>query len=176
MTLVLCRVAVPFFFMVSGFFLFWGGFADTGSVKKFLGRTAGMYGLSMLVYLPINLYAGQLTFPEVIGDVLIGGTMYHLWYFPALMLGVLVVTWLLRRLGVKRTLIVAAVLYGIGLFGDSYYGLIEGVPFLYRAYEALFSVFEYTRNGLFLRRCFLQWARGLRSGVGRFRAVSRRAG
>jgi len=154
-TLVLCRVAVPFFFMVSGFFLFRGGFANMENVKRFLLRTAGMYGISMLLYLPINLYAGQLSFPAVIGDVLIDGTMYHLWYFPALMLGVLVVTWLLRRLRVRGTLIVAAVLYVIGLLGDSYYGLTEGIPFLNAAYEALFTVFDYTRNGLFFAPLFL---------------------
>ena len=55
LTLTLGRVAVPFFFMTSGFFLFGGGVADWGAVGRFCRRTAGMYALAMLLYLPINL-------------------------------------------------------------------------------------------------------------------------
>lgn len=149
LTLTLCRVAVPFFFMTSGFFLFRGGFADGEAVRRFCRRTAGMYGLAMLLYLPVNLYARQLVFPDVIGDILINGTMYHLWYFPALILGVLIVAALLPRLRVGGTLAVGVALYLLGLLGDSYFALAEAVPPLLAFYEALFTLFDYTRNGLF---------------------------
>ena len=38
-----------------------------------------------------------------------------------------------------------AVLYLIGLFGDSYYAIAERVPFVRNFYDALFSVFDYTK-------------------------------
>lgn len=155
LTLTLCRLAVPFFFVTTGFFLFRDGFADPAQVRRFLVRTAGMYGLAMLLYLPINLYAHQLTFPNLIGDILIDGTMYHLWYFPALMLGAWIVSFLLRRIGLRGTLITGAVLYLLGLGGDSYYGLSTLLPFAEDAYEALFTVTDYTRNGLFFAPVWL---------------------
>ena len=155
LTLTLGRVAVPFFFMTSGFFLFGGGFADWGAVGRFCRRTAGMYALAMLLYLPINLYARQLNFPDVIGDILIDGTMYHLWYFPALILGVLIVAALLPRLHLGGTLAVGAALYILGLLGDSYWALTESIPFLNAFYEALFTLFDYTRNGLFFAPVWL---------------------
>ena len=43
LTLTLGRVAVPFFFMTSGFFLFRGGFSDRESLARFCRRTAGIY-------------------------------------------------------------------------------------------------------------------------------------
>lgn len=54
---VLRRIAVPFFIMVSGYFLARGNWRSTG---KFLKKTAMLYGVSILLYLPLNYYAGQL--------------------------------------------------------------------------------------------------------------------
>ena len=83
------------------------------------------------------------------------GTFYHLWYFPACILGILLVYGLSRFLDLKGVTIVSAVLYVVGLFGDSYFGLIQNVPALNTVYEAMFHVFSYTRNGLFLAPLFL---------------------
>lgn len=55
--------------------------------------------------------------------------------------------------------IVTGVLYLIGLLGDSYYGLIETVPVISDIYDALFQVFDYTRNGIFFAPLFL-WLGG----------------
>ena len=149
LTLGIGRVAVPFFLMTTGFFLFRGGFADWETTAQHCRRTAWLYVAAMLLYLPVNLYAGQLRFPDLVGDILIDGTMYHLWYFPALIAGSLLVCWLLRRVRLERTLLIAAVLYLFGLLGDSYWGLTQLLPPLRAAYDALFTVSEYTRNGLF---------------------------
>ena len=149
LTLGLGRAAVPFFFMTTGFFLFREGFADWGSTARHCRRTALLYGAAMLLYLPVNLYAGQLRFPDLVGDVLIDGTMYHLWYFPALIAGSLLVCLLLRRVRLAWTLLISTVLYFFGLLGDSYWGLTQLLPPLRAAYDAIFTVSAYTRNGLF---------------------------
>lgn len=55
-----------------------------------------------------------------------------------------------------------------GLLGDSYFGLAAKVPFLNGAYEAMFHLFSYTRNGLFLAPLFLLlgiWAGKLSSST-----------
>ena len=61
----------------------------------------------------------------------------------------------LWRLGPGWALAVAAVLYLVGLGGDSYYGLASQLPALKAMYGAIFSVSEYTRNGLFFTPLFL---------------------
>ncbi len=193
-TRVLARVAVPFFFMLTGHFtlgsLFFSDPAVTpcpphfpkgnrrrapkqgadascglGSrpvslsmLKQGLVKLCLLYGLSILLYLPLGIYAGhykKLTLGGVLKMLLFDGTFYHLWYFPACILGVLLVSLLCRNFNLKCVTIISALLYIIGLFGDSYFGLAEKVPFLHTAYDVMFQIFSYTRNGIFLAPLFL---------------------
>lgn len=154
LTRVIGRVAVPFFLIVSGYFL--GAKRPAGR-----GRSVGfaclklliIYGISIAAYLPLNIYTGYFSAPDLVGravrDVLINGTFYHLWYLPAAITGLLIAYPLCRRLPISAALAVAGVLYLIGLGGDSYYHVLEGIPALRTFYGAIFSVSEYTRNGVF---------------------------
>lgn len=145
---VLRRTAVPYFIMVSGYFLGRDNWRSTG---RFLKKTALLYGAGVLLYLPLNWYAGQMS-PDFPRQVLFDGSFYHLWYLPALLLGAPVAR-LLSRLGRKKALLTAGALYLIGLGGDSYYGLLPRG--LTGFYDAIFRVFTYTRNGLFYVPLFL---------------------
>ena len=88
LTRVLARVAVPFFFMVSGYFLSQRNWANTG---KFLKKTALVYALAVVLYLPLNWYNGGFASPlQGLQKLLLDGTLYHLWYFPAVLLGVVI--------------------------------------------------------------------------------------
>ena len=49
----------------------------------------------------------------------------------------------------------ALLLYLVGLFGDSYYVVVEKLPLLKAFYDRLFELFDYTRNGLFFAPVFL---------------------
>ena len=150
LTRVLARIAVPFFIMVSGYFLeqrSWRG------LRAFWKKLALMYAACALLYLPLNIYAGQLD-GGWLRRFVFDGSFYHLWYFPALLLG-LPVARALRRAGWRAGMAAALLLYLIGLGGDSYYGLTKNVPGLAGMYEAIFRVFDYTRNGLFLVPLFL---------------------
>ena len=55
LTRVLARIAVPFFLMVSGYFLSRDGWRGTG---RFLKRTLTLYAAAVLLYLPLNWYNG----------------------------------------------------------------------------------------------------------------------
>ena len=99
---VLRRIAVPYFLMVSGYFLGRDGWRSTG---RFWKKTALLYGAGVLLYLPLNWYAGQLS-PDFPRQVLFDGSFYHLWYLPALLLGAPIVR-LLGRLGQKKALLIA---------------------------------------------------------------------
>ena len=133
---VVCRIAVPFFFLASGFFLFPAGTDPLDALPHFLKRSACIYAAAIVLYIPVNLYAGYFKtehlLPAMLRDIFFDGTFYHLWYLPAAILGA---GFCLRRFGIKGAFAVSAVLYLIGLFGDSYYGVAERIPFVKNFYE-----------------------------------------
>ena len=162
----LARLAVPFFFTATGFFLL-GELVRPGlrprtlspGVRRFLKKTGVLYAACTVLYLPVTLYAGNFPVENVLGelvrDAVLDGTFYHLWYLPAALLGVLVVCGLLRFLRPGAAAGVCGALYLAGLLGDSWYGLAKQLPALKAGYDALFGVMDYTRNGLFFAPAFL---------------------
>lgn len=163
LTRVLARLAVPFFLMVSGYFVFsrYAAHRETGPgpLLAFLKQMGLLYGVAILLYLPLTLYTGQLAggnvFVNVLKALFFNGTFYHLWYMPAAILGGVVLWLLLKVCRPPVVLGITLALYAVGLLGDSYYGLSAGVPALKAAYDGMFLVFDYTRNGLFLAPVFL---------------------
>ena len=144
----LARVAVPFFFMVTGYFQAKNGWQGTARAFR---RVLALYAAAVVLYLPLNLYAGTLPGWRAL---LFTGTFYHLWYFPAVLLGLWVARGL-AALGTPAALTLAGALYLAGLGGDSYYGLTAALPPLRRFIDGVLAVFGYTRNGLFFAPLFL---------------------
>ncbi len=157
-TRIISRAAVPFFFMTSGFFLITRYACNTEKLRKFVKKTAAIYLTAMLVYVPLNIYSGyfkmEFFLPNLIKDIVFDGTFYHLWYLPASITGACIGWYLVRRLDYKKAFGAAFILYVIGLFGDSYYGLSEKIPVLKSFYASLFLVSDYTRNGIFFAPLF----------------------
>lgn len=154
------RVAVPFFLMVARRYVLAPFITrHPGSrerVRRYVRRSIATYLLATAAYLPLMAYAGNLpgSVPAFLLWLLVDGTVYHLWYFPALVLG-LAVCCALSRLGVRVALVAAATLYLVGVGGDSYFGAVGAAGPLEPLYGALFSCVEYTRNGLFYAPLFL---------------------
>ncbi len=168
-TRVLARMAVPFFLMVTGYFLLpqylFDPTKDLRPLTGFLKKTLLLYVTAIIVYLPINLYAGQLhgaNIFEFLRMFVFDGTLYHLWYLPASMLGVLLLILMSRILPYRTITCIALVLYGLGLLGDSYFGFISKCDLLRPLYEAMFRVFSYTRNGIFYAPVFLVMGAGIK--------------
>ena len=162
LTRILARIAVPFFLMVTGQFVV-ADFLEPSArsvqkLKKYLKKTALLYAFCIILYLPIGIYAGHyeaISIDTVLRMLVFDGTFYHLWYFPACILGVALVYLMSIFMGKRAVTVVSAILYIIGLFGDSYYGLLGNVPILKTVYDLGFQVFSYTRNGLFFAPLFL---------------------
>lgn len=158
LTRIAARVGVPFFFMTSGFFLISGYTYHADKLRAFVKKTALIYVICIAVYIPVNIYNGYFSMdnllPNIMKDIFFDGTMYHLWYLPASMIGGILAWFLVKRFGFQRTLIITFILYVIGLFGDSCYGIAENVPALERFYGYLFEVSDYTRNGVFFAPVF----------------------
>ncbi len=163
LTRILARVAVPFFFTCTGYFLLPECINSRKNgrriVKKFLTKTGILYGVAILIYLPVNIYSGYFKgksiIPTLVEDLVFDGTFYHLWYIPAGIIGFVLVYSLLTRLDLKAVTAIGFILYLIGLFGDSYYGISQKLIVLKSFYGVLFSFFDYTRNGLFFAPIFL---------------------
>ena len=155
---VLARVAVPFFFMVTGYFVLPKALKSTDDSLSYLKHIGLIYLVSMVLYLPVGIYAGHFKgagIAAVLKMILFNGTFYHLWYLPALILGFAVMLLLLRFLPLPAVGTICGLLYLIGLFGDSYYGLLPEKSLISVLYQGLFHVFAYTRNGLFYTPIFL---------------------
>ncbi len=159
LTRILARIAVPFFFMASGFFFMEKYGKRDELVWNFLRKTGWIYFWVVLAYLPLNIYKGyfgaELTLPVLLKDLCFDGMFYHLWYLPASMAGMLIAWGLVRRFSFKGALLITGILYGIGLLGDSYYGLIYDMPLIRAFYDNLFLMSDYTRNGIFFAPLFL---------------------
>ncbi len=156
LTRIIARAAVPFFFTASGFFAVsrYGGY---GRVLGFCKRTAIIYLIAMALYFPLNIYNDYFiknTLGGVLSDIVFDGTFYHLWYLPASIIGAVTAAVLIKKTNNKTALIISALLYAVGLFGDSYYGAHENIPAVRGFYDALFGLFDYTRNGLFFAPLF----------------------
>lgn len=181
LTRIIARVAVPFFLMVSGFFLLpdlrWDESVQA-RLKKQLGKLGILYLVSACLYVPFMIYndyfGKSFSVLAFLKDVFINGTFYHLWYLPAAILGLALTGWLLRHFDSRFVLILSAVLYGIGLFGDSYYGMAEQIPWLRATYAVLFRFTDYTRNGLFYVPIFLMLGYGLGKAAGQGKSLSRK--
>ena len=126
-------------------------------LSGFLKKTVLLYAAASVLYVPVGIYAnnyGPLGFLSLLRTSLFDGTFYHLWYLPASVIGMILLSALGRRLTFPAVLGISAVLYLFGLFGDSYFGVISGTP-LAKIYEAVFTVSSYTRNGFFFVPVFL---------------------
>jgi serine/alanine racemase len=138
----ICRVAVPFYFTAAGFFLFRKmdlATPDRAVLTGYCGKLLRLFGLWSIL-------------------LIVGGTG-HLWYLSASIVAVILLGLLLRcKLSFPRLCILAVVLYGIGLFGDTYFGLIKPLRqysiahYLFSIYE---SFFKTTRNGVFMAPVFI---------------------
>lgn len=154
------RVAVPFFLMVAGRYVLAPFLKHLpGSrerVRRYMRHTVAIYLVATVAYLPLMAYAGNLpgSVPSFLRWLLVDGTAYHLWYFPALVLG-LAVCVALARCGARAALLAASVLYLVGVGGDSWFGAVGAGGAFKPVYDVIFSVVGYARNGLFYAPLFL---------------------
>ena len=136
------RIAVPFFFTASGFFLF-----RKLEFQKPDGETVKNYCFKILRLLAIW------------SVLLFNSGRVHLWYLGSTVVAVLML-YLLLRAGLKLPCLwgLAVILYIAGLFGDAYYGLLAPLRNKQIADLAIKS-YEYffirTRNGVFMGYLFV---------------------
>ena len=138
----LCRIAVPFYFVCSGFFLFRkmpGNTVDVDRVKAYCYRICRLLGLWSVV-----LFVGE---------------QEHLWYLGATVVAVTLLSVLLYKgVRVKWLIALAGCLYLLGLLGESYFRIIKPyvttgkVGYVYGIYRYLVTN---PRNGFYMGFIFV---------------------
>lgn len=161
---ILSRNAVPLFFMISGYFFYYkrgpqtikvGPFTVNEYYYKYIKRMMTIYLVWSIIYLfdVVNIYYidKNVPFPLFILAYVywatIYGTYYHLWFFPSVIFSISMVHWLGKKLGLRLLLMIAFVFYIIGMFGDSYYGMVKHIPMIASFYKTIFFLMNTTRNG-----------------------------
>lgn len=157
---IICRIAVPFFFISSAYFVRRQSVKNTNYTSIYLKKLIKSYCLWSIVFIPIGLdwlhqnlsVAGYLLpFALVYGFVHIG-TYYHLWYIPAMILAIFLVNKLLKRFSYKTLFLVAITLFMFGSV-ESYYGLLNNGWFK-DFFDLLIKVIFTTRSGIFYAMVF----------------------
>lgn len=154
--------------MITGYYILDRALKDKQVLVDYTKKKLKIYLLCILLYLPINIYMGSFKNIDIITilkDFFINGTLYHLWYFPALIVGVWITYYLVKKLGRKKALIATILLYIIGVFGDSYYGITIMNQITKNIYELIFNIFDYTRNGLFYVPIFICLGHIIKAGT-----------
>ena len=157
------RIAVPYFFVASGFFLFqkislrdFDKTIFTAYAKKILK----FYVIWSVIYLPWNLK--NRIFPleknfvlemlDLIREILFVG-YGQFWYLHATIVAVLLIMLCFKfRLPLQITFFISFCLYLIGLVPQSYTGLLDlirNAPFLWNALKVVQGIMTTTRNGIF---------------------------
>lgn len=159
----LSRVAVPFFFCLAGYF-YMGKYQDQQNyAKSYCIKILKIYFVWGAIYFPYSFIYMFLKNKNpflksliiYIRNTVFGGAHFHLWYLPALIFGIILFDFLLNKAKIKfkTILIIALLLYVIGLLGTSYYGVLSGgIKFFMDLY---FKFFITTRNGLFFAFPFI---------------------
>ena len=168
---VMARIAVPFFFVVTGFLLQ----KKIGSQNIFTKEVVGMYMRKIIslyliwtiIYLPIIICDKILDSEEslvyclltVVRDFLFVGSYSHLWYLLATAVGVVVVYGLKRCVGDRATGIILAALFAAGLLTQSYFGLlkntVDAYGVLWKIMKVVKKVMVTCRNGIFFGGIFI---------------------
>lgn len=152
-TRILFRIAVPIYLMISGYFILNKALCNKKVLFKYVKKISLIYIASIIIYLPLIIKNHALS-SHIIKTLIFTGPMYHLWYFPALILGILVSYLIIKFIPKKYQIVIASLLYFIGLLGDNYHGFITSIDILSQTINCFINFFGYTRNFLFYTPIF----------------------
>lgn len=150
-----CNIAVPFFFVASGFLFFdkldGNRENEKQRLKKYIGHIFKMYVVWCIIWLPWKvLYFKQVgvtpaVLIEYIRNLILVSGGDGLWYLVALLLSVVVTYWLYTRVQSPKVIVaIATIPYVIGIAISSWYGVF-GNNF---AVDWYYKIFVTVENGL----------------------------
>lgn len=148
-TEVLTRVAVPFFFIVSGYF-YYKKLNVSEKVEKafitYIRKLLITYCIWSCIYFSVNAYLmlinGLFDLKSYIVDCalrfLFIGPYYHLWYIPALFISICLMTFFKKIKHINVFYLITIILYVIGVIGCAYSKIGLLIPILRDFYSLPF--------------------------------------
>lgn len=169
---IITRICVPIFFVITGYFVAKKERGKENYIKNYIKKTIQLYLIWSFIYIPIIIvtiiqyiptisnYISHLNLSVyyliplliiaipfvIIVALLYTGVYYHLWYFPAVILSLLLLSKWKKKFSIQSLLIVSFIFL---LFGatETYYGVLPlGIKQLITYY---YNIFFTTRNFLF---------------------------
>ncbi|MBQ9541247.1 acyltransferase [Ruminococcus sp.] len=157
------RLAVPFFYVSSGFFFFKSNYFynyDIKKVKKYVSRLLFLYVVWCLLYFPLHISSilhdpNGITFGVLnyIRAFLFEGGHPHLWYLRSLAVSIIIVSAMIKKkFSMEKIFMISLAAYLVGLLGQGYTFLLEPL----KKYDIMWDLLAYikliigtTRNGVF---------------------------
>lgn len=142
-TNIMTRIAVPFFFAISGYY-FTKHLFDKRASFKTIKKIIKKYFFWSIVYMPIYFISAwgdtdkgilQLML-QYVYKFFVGGTAYHFWFFPALVYAMVSIYILNRFKAYKIGFLCSIILYIFGCGGVSYYYVFNHFTLLNEIYNS----------------------------------------
>lgn len=138
---ILTRVAVPFFFCTSGYFL------QKGYVRKGCSAIATSIWKVFRLYVALSIMYFALIFLQnpallhrvkkwMLIDFLFNGSYYHLWYMVGVIYSMVMIYLICKFKLTKALLPLAVFCYAVGLLGTSYYGIGSRLPIMRTLFDS----------------------------------------
>lgn len=158
------RLAVPFFFVCSGFFLGIKLYKSTTigdglkEIKKYIKRLAIPFVCWMIIELPIQIYTYRKESFIAILLKLIRKIIFYpwgaLWYVLAVIIAIIIIIPFYRRDKIKNAMIIGGVLYIFALICNNYYFLVENTV-IQKIVDIYLKICISSRNGVFVGLYFV---------------------
>jgi len=140
------RVALPFFFLTSGYYYIKNVLKGKVIFKKRLKSILYIYLIWTIIYYIISFlknvvvsnYPIKTYLLERIMFFFFNGSFYHLWYIPALIYTMIIITIVYKLFGekgIKIFAIISLVFYLFGIFGSAYYNIGSSIKILKVIYD-----------------------------------------
>lgn len=138
---ILARVAVPFFFCTSGYFLQKGyTWKGCSAIADAIWKIIKIYAPVSLVYFAFMYLQSPALLREpkkwMLIDFLFNGSYYHLWYMVGIIYSTAMIYLLCKLKLTKMLLPLALFCYGLGLLGTSYYGIGSRLPLMSTLFDS----------------------------------------
>jgi surface polysaccharide O-acyltransferase-like enzyme len=122
---MLCRCAVPFFLITSGYFLKIPESTKFNLAKKSIFKLIPIYIFWLIVYYTYAFLTNTHPLLISLKDLISGGTAFHLWYLPAAVFSIIIIGYGIGFLGFNLMIFVCLVLFCLAVVQGSYHDVLN---------------------------------------------------
>lgn len=148
---VISRIAVPFFFVTTGYFYYEKIQNNEKYIRKYIKKIFILYTSWYLIYFILRCFwefksIGFKSIVLLIREYLFSG-YYQLWYLSSLIISLIFINYFIKNKMYRLLIISSVLLFIVGILGDSYSGLFNNkiIELTIKVYTLIFGA---TKTGL----------------------------